>query len=150
MSQSRQDILEQVARGEISATKAAALMAEATDEQASTQAPPKKAAAPIPVEEETHAPQPRKQEQSQPSAKTSGHRWLRIHVSDLNSGKSRVRVNIPLRLVKIGAKLGRGFVPELEDLDWDDIANSLAEGEDGLLVDVADESSGEHVQIYVE
>jgi hypothetical protein len=75
--------------------------------------------------------------------------WVHVRVSDLKSGKNRVTVNIPLRLIGIGLNIGSRFAPELEDLDWSSIKNSLSE-ETGILVDVKDEEDGEHVLIYVD
>lgn len=75
--------------------------------------------------------------------------WLRVRVSDLSSGKGKVSVNIPLRLVKLGLALGSRFTPELDDLDWNQITGMLA-SENGMIVDVQDEEDGEHVQIYVD
>lgn len=75
--------------------------------------------------------------------------WVHVRVSDLKSGKNRVTVNIPLRLIGIGLNIGSHFAPELENLDWSSIKNSLSE-ETGILVDVKDEEDGEHVLIYVD
>jgi len=42
-------------------------------------------------------------------AKRGKARWLKVRVYDKNSGKVKVKVNIPLALVKIGAKIGAKF-----------------------------------------
>jgi hypothetical protein len=77
-------------------------------------------------------------------------RWMRIRVNDLESGNSRVSVNIPLRLMKFGMKFGRRFAPELEDFDVDELSELMTDAEEGLLVEVRDEAQGEHVQIYLD
>ncbi|MCL4870427.1 MAG: hypothetical protein KJ063_15795 [Anaerolineae bacterium] len=77
-------------------------------------------------------------------------RWLHVRVSDLNSGKDRVKVKIPFRLMRWGLKLGSKFTNELDGLDMDELINAMHEGGDGMLVDVRDEADGEHVQVFVE
>lgn len=84
------------------------------------------------------------------ASEASGPRWLHVHVSDSKTGKRKVSVNIPLRLVRIGMQIGQGFAPELRDVDWDTVAASLGAGEAGLLVDVQDDVEGEHVRIFVD
>ncbi len=75
--------------------------------------------------------------------------WFHVKVSDLKSGRDKVTVNIPLRLVKYGLNLGRRFAPELAEVDVDELSGQLLE-QSGLLVDVQDEEDGEHVLIYVD
>lgn len=76
--------------------------------------------------------------------------WLHVRVRDLQSGRNKVTVNIPLRLVKFGMRVGRKFSPELDDLDWDEITSMMSDMDAGMLVDVQDEEDGEHVQVYVD
>ena len=76
-------------------------------------------------------------------------RWFHIRVNDLKSGKNRVAVNIPLRLINMGLKIGQRFAPELNDFDWQEIDSQLSQ-ESSVLIDVTDESGGEHVLIYVD
>jgi hypothetical protein len=146
MSNARQEILELVASGKISAAEAADMLSKEGTPKGDSQAEnaskaPKEKSAPTESIADTA---------TQGENDGQAGRWLRVRVSDLKSGKSRVRVNIPLRLVKVGLKMGRGFVPELEGVDWDDVESSIAGVAGGLLVDVEDEDSGEHVQVYVE
>jgi hypothetical protein len=72
-----------------------------------------------------------------------------VQVNDLATGKCKVKVNVPLRMVKFGLSIGKRFAPELEGMDWDDLSRVMTE-DAGLLVDVQDEEDGEHVQIYVD
>ncbi|HFQ93466.1 MAG TPA: hypothetical protein ENK32_05620 [Anaerolineae bacterium] len=76
--------------------------------------------------------------------------WLHVRVRDLQTGRNKVAVNIPLRLVKFGMRVGRKFSPELDDLDWDEITSMMSEMDAGMLVDVQDEEDGEHVQVYID
>lgn len=78
-------------------------------------------------------------------------RWLRVRVSDMRSGKSKVNVNLPLSLIDAGLNIAAQFTPEFE---MDDLAASITEAiEDGLvgkIVDVVDDEDGEHIEIFIE
>jgi len=84
------------------------------------------------------------------SAHPSSPRWIRVQVTDLETGRTRVNVNLPFRLVRAATKLGARFSPGTEDLDWDELVAAIQEGASGQLVDVEDSKSGERVQIFVE
>ena len=76
-------------------------------------------------------------------------RWFHVHVTDAETGKSKVRVNIPLRLVQFGLAVGKRFSPELQEFDIDELSSYMS-SEKGLLVDVEDNEDGERVLIYVD
>lgn len=134
-SEERHKILEMVASGALKAGEAAELLAGPAVE-----APATKASVP---ETEKGVPEGRDDPAAPP-------RWLKIHVGDLESGRGKVSVNIPLHLMKFGLQVGRGIVPGLKGVDWDGLSAALAESERGLLVDVRDEEDGERVRIFVE
>lgn len=80
-------------------------------------------------------------------------KWLRVRVYDLNSNKRKVNVSIPLSLVSIGLKLGTKFgldKADLKGIDFNEVIQLIQEGEEGKLVDVIDEESGEKVEVYVD
>jgi hypothetical protein len=77
-------------------------------------------------------------------------RWFRVRITDLNSGKSKVNVNIPMALVNVGMKMGARFIPEAEGVNYEELAAAIQSGAQGKVVDVEDEESGEHVEIFVE
>ncbi|MDK2901821.1 MAG: hypothetical protein PWR14_725 [Thermosediminibacterales bacterium] len=80
-------------------------------------------------------------------------KWLRVRVYDLNSNKRKVNISIPLSLVSIGLKLGTKFgldKADLKGVDFNEIIQLIQEGEEGKLVDVIDEESGEKVEVYVD
>ncbi|NPV44248.1 MAG: hypothetical protein HPY70_09795 [Firmicutes bacterium] len=80
-------------------------------------------------------------------------KWLRVRVYDLNSNKRKVNISIPLSLVSIGLKLGTKFgldKADLKGIDFNEIIQLIQEGEEGKLVDVIDEESGEKVEVYVD
>lgn len=74
-------------------------------------------------------------------------RWLQIRVRDLDSGRNRVTVNLPLMMVKFGLNITRRFGAESDEIDFDQLATQLKDAEPGVLVDVQDEDSNEHVMI---
>ncbi len=131
----RKEILEQLARGEIDAAQAAALLDR----------PPVKAAPAPPLPPDSAAaPRP-------PHPIVPGMRWLRIHVSDLESGRSRVRVNVPLGLVQLGLRLGAHFTDEVDSDVIQDVMTALRDGAvSGTLVEVEDVADNERVHIFVE
>jgi len=77
-------------------------------------------------------------------------RWLRVRVTDMNSGRSKATVQIPLSLMDAGMKIGAHFAPEIEDLDMENIMEAFKQGVTGKIVDVLDEEDGEHVEIFIE
>jgi hypothetical protein len=81
---------------------------------------------------------------------TGTAKWLRIRVTNLETGRAKVNVNLPFSLVKAGLKLGSKFSPEMSDVDWQEIVAAIDEGALGKLVDVEDLEGGEKVEIYVE
>ncbi len=74
--------------------------------------------------------------------------WLRVRVTDMATGKTKVNVNLPLGLLDAGLNIATQFVP---DLDLNQIAEAIRKGSpSGKIVDVIDEEDGEHVEIYIE
>lgn len=83
------------------------------------------------------------------AAPTNAH-WLRIRVTDINTGRSKASVQIPLALVDAGMKIGAHFAPEVEGVDMSNVMDALRQGVTGKIIDVLDEEDGEHVEIFVE
>jgi hypothetical protein len=80
-------------------------------------------------------------------------KWLKVRVYDANSDKRKVNVSIPLSLVSVGLRLGMKFGLDREELkgfDFDEIIHMIEAGEEGKLVDVVDDESGEKVEVFVE
>jgi hypothetical protein len=87
---------------------------------------------------------------SGPSSTATGAHWIRVRVTNMETGRTKVNVNLPMGLVKAGIKLGARFAPEMEGVEWDDLMTAIQEGASGKLVDVEDIEGGEKVEIYVE
>ena len=81
-------------------------------------------------------------------------RWFRVRITDLKTGKRKVNVNIPMGLVDVGMRLGARFgerrVPEMGEIDYKELMEAVRSGAEGKLVDIDDEESGDHVEVYVE
>ena len=76
-------------------------------------------------------------------------RVLRIHVADAT--KQKVNITVPLGLARL-AKIG-GIADQLKDrhgIDLDEILDDIEDTPDGKMIDVLDEKSGDHVEIYIE
>jgi hypothetical protein len=77
-------------------------------------------------------------------------RWLRVRVTDTDSGRPRVNVRLPISMVNIGLKMGTRFAPEIDGLDADQLVKLIESGEIGQIVDVMDDKDGEHVEVFLE
>src|SRR5437867_4086703 len=98
MDSNRSEILAQLASGQISAEQAAEQLRGPAAAEAPSPPPPPQAPLPPLTPEQT--------------ARLANH-WLRIRVSDLETGRQRVAVNLPLSLVPIGLRLGAKYAPEV-------------------------------------
>lgn len=92
----------------------------------------------------------RKKEARLATESPSAPRWFRVRVTDLETGKNKVNVNLPMSLVDVGTRMGARFAPELEDVDFRDIIEQVKSGAQGKIVEVEDLEGGERVEIYVE
>ena len=81
---------------------------------------------------------------------TGSARWFRVRVTDMQTGRTKVNVNLPLSLVKVGMRMGAHFAPDVEDLDWDELMAAIQDGANGKLVEVEDMEDGEKVEVYVD
>lgn len=82
-------------------------------------------------------------------AATQG-KFLRVRVTDMSTGRTKVNVNVPLALVNVGLKMGARFMPDLEGMDAGEIMNAIRSGMQGKIVDVEDAEDGEKVEVYIE
>jgi len=121
ISAERAKILEMVERGQVSAKEGARLLGA------------------LEREDETRV-----------NASEQSARWLHIRVSDLDTGRPKVNVNVPFELVKVGLQIGSRFAPDIEDLDMDEFVAELQSGVPGSLIEVEDEEGGERVEIYLD
>ena len=128
-SEERMRILQMIQEGKISAEEGAKLL-EALGKSKKPPVPP------IP-------PRP-------PHPPGRDARLLRVRITDLKTGKTKVNVNIPMGLVNVGIKLGARFTPASAGVNYDEIMDAIKSGASGKLVDLEDVESGEHVEVWVE
>jgi hypothetical protein len=124
-TEERMQILNMVAEGKISAEEGAHLLA-ALD------------------------PEKKKKEAAGAFGGPSEPRWFRVRVTDLETGRNKVSVNLPMSLVDVGKRMGARFAPELGEMDIDEIVEQFKGGAQGKVIEVEDTEGGERVEIYVE
>ena len=81
-------------------------------------------------------------------------RWLRIVVSDTNTGKKEVNLKVPVSFLKTGMNIASKFTEDdgvLSRINLDEILNTRdSDNPTGVIVDVEETESGEHVLITLE
>lgn len=82
-------------------------------------------------------------------SRTRESRYMRVRVTDVASGKTKVSVNLPLGLVDAGLNIASNFMPDMSVNAAEEISAAINEGLTGKIVDVMDED-GEHIEIYIE
>lgn len=130
----RKEILNLLAQGKITADEAAEMLSQASSATA------------IPVVEEPTA--------LKTAVVSEGNgespKWFRVRVRNLETGKNRVSVNIPLGMLKFGMRIGKQFTSELHNLNLGELETMMHDMKTGMLVEVEDEDSNEHVQVFLE
>jgi SHOCT-like domain len=91
-----------------------------------------------------------KAERKRTAAVQGEGRWLRVRVTDVDSGKTAVNVNLPISLVNVGLRMGARFVPEMEGVSMSELEESIRQGVTGKIIDIVDEEEGQRVEVYVE
>ena len=77
-------------------------------------------------------------------------RWFRVRVTDMDTGRVRVNIRMPIHVVTTGFKLGARFSPEVDGMDMTQLMDAIRAGETGQIVDVVDKKDGEHVEVFLE
>ncbi len=77
-------------------------------------------------------------------------RWLRLRVSDLETGDSKVSISIPFSWVEFGWKLGSSFAHRLQEMDLDDVTTALEQDAGGYILQVEAEDDNKRVEIFVD
>lgn len=85
-----------------------------------------------------------------PAAPANSNRRLRVRVSNIESGRDRVNVNVPMNLVEAGLKLGARYEPKVADFDLQEILDAVRSGAEGKVVEVENWESGERVEIFID
>jgi hypothetical protein len=91
-----------------------------------------------------------KAERKRASSSPGEGRWLRVRVTDIDSGKTAVNVNLPISLVNVGLRMGARFVPEMAGVSMNELEESIRRGVTGKVIDIVDEQERQRVEVYVE
>jgi hypothetical protein len=78
-----------------------------------------------------------------------GH-WLHVRVTQLDTGRTRVNVNVPLSWVDIGMRIGARYQPDIAGIDWAEVVELIKSGANGRIVEVEDLDDNERVEVFVE
>ena len=122
MTTDRANILDQLASGQISADEAAQRLRPSAGPQSGT---------------------------GKATANLNG-RWLHVRVTDLETGKQKANVNLPLTWVEVGLRIGAQYRPEIASFDLGDLVAQIQAGAEGKLVEVEDLEDNERVEIFVD
>ncbi len=77
--------------------------------------------------------------------------WLRVKVTDMAKGKTKVNINLPLKLLDAGLNIASQFAPDMEDEQMmEAVKEALSANLQGKIVDVIDEEDQEHVEVFIE
>lgn len=78
-------------------------------------------------------------------------KWLRVRVTDMSSGKSKVNVNLPISLLQAGMSIAGHFADNVDsEAIMSAITDAIDENMTGKIIDVVDGEDGEHVEIFIE
>ena len=91
---------------------------------------------------EEHPPEVR------PSGRVRGPSQLRVRVTDLQSGRQKIDMAMPWRLVNVGFNMGARFARD--EIQVEELVEAVQAGAEGKIVDVVDAEGGERIEIFVE
>ncbi len=80
------------------------------------------------------------------------NRLLRIRATSVNDRTQKVFVTatIPVRLVKVGMRLGLHFMPQINSAALEELIRTIEGGATGRLLDLQDMEKGERLEIFAE
>jgi len=86
--------------------------------------------------------------ETRPSGRVKGPSQLRVRVTDLQSGRQKIDMAMPWRLVNVGLNMGARFARD--EIQVEDLVEAVQAGAEGKIVDVVDAEDGERIEIFVE
>jgi len=90
----------------------------------------------------------RPRKDSQPESRGKEPRQFHIRVTDLETGRQKIDLRLPWRLVNVGINMGARFARE--EIRVEDFIEAIQAGAEGKIIDVVDEEDNERVEIFVE
>ena len=86
--------------------------------------------------------------EARPSGRVKGPSQLRVRVTDLQSGRQKIDMAMPWRLVNVGLNMGARFARD--EIQVEELVEAVQAGAAGKIVDVVDTEDGERIEIFVE
>lgn len=77
-------------------------------------------------------------------------KWFRVRVTDLQTGRNKVNVRLPMAIVRTGMKMGVKFSPQLDGIESDKLMSLLQDGRLGEVLDVVNHEENEHIEVFIE
>jgi hypothetical protein len=77
-------------------------------------------------------------------------RWFRVRVTDLETGRHKINVTIPLGLVNVGLRMGARFIPESAEVDVEELVEQIRSGAQGKVFESTSDTDDEHIEIFIE
>ena len=77
-------------------------------------------------------------------------RLVRVRVTDLQTGRQKANVTIPVGLVNVGLRLGARLAPQLSGSALEELVRAVQRGTSGRLLEWQDLEEGERVELIVE
>lgn len=78
------------------------------------------------------------------------NRLVRVRVTDIQSGRQKANVTIPVGLVNVGLRLGARLAPQISGSAFEELLRSIERGVIGRLLEWQDLEEGERVELFVE
>ena len=86
--------------------------------------------------------------EARPGGRVKGPSQLRVRVTDLQSGRQKIDMAMPWRLVNVGLNMGARFARD--EIQVEELVEAVQAGAEGKIVDVVDAKDGERIEIFVE
>lgn len=77
-------------------------------------------------------------------------RLVRVRVTDLARNRNRVSVTIPVSLINVGLRLGARLAPQLSGTALEELLRRIDSGATGCLLEWQDLEEGERIELFVE
>lgn len=87
-------------------------------------------------------------DEAEPEPAQTPARWINVRISDEQSGRQKVNVNVPIALLSVGMRLG-ARLGGVEGVNVEELLDRIRSGASGKLVDVSGDN-GERVEINVQ
>lgn len=86
----------------------------------------------------------------QRAAERARSRLVRVRVTDLQTGRQKANVTIPLGLVNVGLRLGARLAPQLSGSALEELLRGVEGSATSRLLEWQDLEEGERVELFVE